>query len=125
MLDADALLRQTYESARTISYAADVTWREVGRVLRARSVKPMLRGLLHGRTAGKGERSPLAEGVVELDGEAVLARTARPERDPVLVLRAAAAAAQAGLPLATHAIRRCATATAGSTAARAVARRGP
>lgn len=113
MLDADALLRQTYESARTISYAADVTWREVGRVLRARSVKPMLRGLLHGRTAGKGERSPLAEGVVELDGEAVLARTARPERDPVLVLRAAAAAAQAGLPLATHAIRRCATATAG------------
>ncbi|MGW1375605.1 [protein-PII] uridylyltransferase [Streptomyces sp. NPDC002446] len=112
MLDADALLRQTYESARTISYAADVTWREVGRVLRARSVKPVLRGLLTGRTAGKGERSPLAEGVVELDGEAVLARTARPERDPVLVLRAAAAAAQAGLPLATHAIRRCATATA-------------
>ncbi|MEU8784546.1 [protein-PII] uridylyltransferase [Streptomyces sp. NPDC048637] len=112
MLDADALLRQTYESARTISYAADVTWREVGRVLRARSVKPTLRGLLHGRTAGKGERSPLAEGVVELDGEAVLARTTRPERDPVLVLRAAAAAAQAGLPLATHAIRRCATAIA-------------
>ncbi|MFJ9470144.1 [protein-PII] uridylyltransferase [Streptomyces caniferus] len=112
MLDADALLRQTYESARTISYAADVTWREVGRVLRARSLKPTLRGLLHGRTAGKGDRSPLAEGVVELDGEAVLARTARPERDPVLVLRAAAAAAQAGLPLATHAIRRCATATA-------------
>lgn len=110
MLDADALLRQTYESARTVSYAADVTWREVGRVLRARSVKPTLRGLLHGRTAGKGERSPLAEGVVELDGEAVLARTARPERDPVLVLRAAAAAAQAGLPLATHSIRRCATA---------------
>ncbi|MFE3884426.1 [protein-PII] uridylyltransferase [Streptomyces lydicus] len=112
MLDADALLRQTYESARTISYAADVTWREVGRVLRARSVKPMLRGLLHGRTAGRGERSPLAEGVVELDGEAVLARTARPERDPVLVLRAAAAAAQAGLPLATHSIRRCSAATA-------------
>lgn len=112
MLDSDALLRQTYESARTISYAADVTWREVGRVLRARSVKPTLRGLLQGRAAGKGDRSPLAEGVVELDGEAVLARTARPERDPVLVLRAAAAAAQAGLPLATHAIRRCATATA-------------
>ncbi|GGU45248.1 bifunctional uridylyltransferase/uridylyl-removing enzyme [Streptomyces albospinus] len=112
MLDADALLRQTYEAARTISYAADVTWREVGRVLRARSVKPTLRGLLPGRTAAKGERSPLAEGVVELDGEAVLARTARPERDPVLVLRAAAAAAQAGLPLATHAIRRCAAAAA-------------
>ncbi|MEU7637223.1 [protein-PII] uridylyltransferase [Streptomyces sp. NPDC039016] len=110
LLDADALLRRTYESARTIAYAADVTWREVGRVLRARSVKPVLRGLLPGRTAGRGERSPLADGVVELDGEAVLARTARPERDPVLLLRAAAAAAQAGLPLATHAIRRCAAA---------------
>ncbi|MEU5212125.1 [protein-PII] uridylyltransferase [Streptomyces sp. NPDC020742] len=113
VLDADALLRQTYEAARTISYASDVTWREVGRVLRARSVRPVLRGLLSGRTAGRAERTPLAEGVVELDGEAVLARTARPERDPVLVLRAAAAAAQAGLPLATHAIRRCATAGAG------------
>ncbi|MFI1305217.1 [protein-PII] uridylyltransferase [Streptomyces sioyaensis] len=112
MLDADALLRQTYESARTISYAADVTWREVRRVLRARSVKPVLRGLLPGRDAGKAERTPLAEGVVELDGEAVLARTARPERDPVLVLRAAAAAAQAGVPLATHSIRRCAEAAA-------------
>ncbi|MFH8570753.1 [protein-PII] uridylyltransferase [Streptomyces sp. NPDC017993] len=110
LLDADTLLREVYESARTISYASDVTWREVGRVLRARSVKPLIRGLLQGRTAGKGERSPLAEGVVEHDGEAVLARTARPERDPVLALRAAAAAAQAGLPLSMHAVRRLASA---------------
>ncbi|MFH8408176.1 [protein-PII] uridylyltransferase [Streptomyces sp. NPDC018019] len=114
VLDADVLLRQVYESARTISYASDVTWREVGRVLRSRSVRPVLRGLLRGRMAGggtgRGERSPLAEGVVELDGEAVLARTARPERDPVLPLRAAAAAAQAGLPLSLHAVRRLRTA---------------
>ncbi|KUL39805.1 protein-PII uridylyltransferase [Streptomyces sp. NRRL F-4489] len=108
--DADALLRRTYEAARTLAYAADVTWREVGRVLRARSVRPVLRGLLPGRTAGRAERSPLADGVVELDGEAVLARTARPERDPALLLRAAAAAAQAGLPLAPAAVRRCAAA---------------
>ncbi|MGK9461463.1 [protein-PII] uridylyltransferase [Streptomyces sp. G6] len=111
LLDADALLRQVYEAARVISYAGDVTWREVGRVLRARSVRPRLRALLGG---GKPvpERSPLAEGVVEQDGEVVLARTARPERDPVLPLRAAAAAAQAGLPLSLHAVRRLAT-TAG------------
>ncbi|OPG06074.1 [protein-PII] uridylyltransferase, partial [Streptomyces sp. GKU 895] len=35
-------------------------------------------------------------------------RAARPERDPVLPLRAAAAAAQAGLPLSLHAVRRMA-----------------
>ncbi|MCH0565315.1 MULTISPECIES: [protein-PII] uridylyltransferase [unclassified Streptomyces] len=108
LLDADTLLRQVYESARVISYASDVTWREVGRVLRSRSVRPRLRAMLGG---GKqpAERSPLAEGVVEQDGEVVLARAARPERDPVLPLRAAAAAAQAGLPLSLHAVRRLAT----------------
>ncbi|MDQ0789474.1 [protein-PII] uridylyltransferase [Streptomyces sp. B3I8] len=110
LLDADALLRQVYEAARVIAYAADVTWREVGRVLRSRAVRPRLRAMLSG---GKqpAERSPLAEGVVEQDGEAVLARTARPERDPVLPLRAAAAAAQAGLPLSPHAVRRLAATT--------------
>ncbi|MET9088850.1 [protein-PII] uridylyltransferase [Streptomyces sp. NPDC004237] len=108
LLDADTLLRQVYESARVISYASDVTWREVGRVLRSRAVRPRLRAMLGG---GKPvpERSPLAEGVVEQDGEVVLARAARPERDPVLPLRAAAAAAQAGLPLSLHAVRRMAT----------------
>ncbi|MEU7132622.1 [protein-PII] uridylyltransferase [Streptomyces sp. NPDC046261] len=112
LADADALLRGVYEAARTVSYAADVTWREVGRVLRARSGRPRLRRILGGR-GGRGgfvepERIPLAEGVVEQDGEVVLARTARPDRDPVLPLRAAAAAAQAGLPLSRHAVRRMA-----------------
>ncbi|MDH6587558.1 [protein-PII] uridylyltransferase [Streptomyces sp. SAI-133] len=107
LLDADTLLRQVYEAARVISYASDVTWREVGRVLRSRAVRPRLRAMLGG---GKqvAERSPLAEGVVEQDGEVVLARAARPDRDPVLPLRAAAAAAQAGLPLSLHAVRRMA-----------------
>ncbi len=124
LLDADALLRQVYEAARVIAYAGDVTWREVGRVLRSRSVRPRLRKLARersdflrravvgdGRALGGGpapERSPLAEGVVEQDGEVVLARVARPDRDPVLPLRAAAAAAQAGLPLNLHAVRRMA-----------------
>ncbi|MGW8380743.1 [protein-PII] uridylyltransferase [Streptomyces sp. ODS28] len=115
----DALLRRVYEAARTLSYAADVTWREVGRVVRARSGRPRLRGLLGG-SGGRGgrggavaqERTPLADGVVAHDGEVALARTARPERDPVLPLRAAAAAAQAGLPLALPAVRRLASACA-------------
>ncbi|MER5807709.1 [protein-PII] uridylyltransferase [Streptomyces sp. NPDC002033] len=108
LLDADALLREVYEAARVISYAGDVTWREVGRVLRARAARPRLRGLLAARGATAGERAPLAEGVVESDGEAVLALAARPDRDPVLPLRFAAAAAQAGLPVSLHAVRRLA-----------------
>ncbi|MFE9170138.1 [protein-PII] uridylyltransferase [Streptomyces kebangsaanensis] len=124
LLDADTLLRQVYEAARVLSYAGDVTWREVRRVLRTRAVRPRLRkgtrersdflrrvvgdGWAPGGGKPLAERSPLAEGVVEQDGEAVLALTARPERDPVLPLRAAAAAAQAGLPLSPHAVRRLA-----------------
>ncbi|MEU8351131.1 [protein-PII] uridylyltransferase [Streptomyces sp. NPDC048845] len=120
LLDADALLRRVYEAARTVSYAGDVTWREVGRVLRSRASRPKLGKLLPGRAGrtaagrrpggGAEGRTPLAEGVVEQDGEAVLARTARPEHDPVLPLRAAAAAAQAGLPLSLHTVRRLAAA---------------
>ncbi|WP_435130830.1 [protein-PII] uridylyltransferase [Actinacidiphila sp. bgisy144] len=110
--DADALLRQVYEAARRIAYASDVTWREVARVLRARASRPRRRGLLgRGRAPSPqaaAERVPLAEGVVEQEGEAVLALAAKPERDPVLPLRAAAAAAQAGLPLSLHAVRRLA-----------------
>ncbi|MFJ7267763.1 [protein-PII] uridylyltransferase [Streptomyces sp. NPDC099050] len=107
LLDADALLREVYEAARVVSYAGDVTWREVGRVLRARSARPRLRGLL-GTRSSLPERAPLAEGVVESDGEAVLALAARPDRDPVLPLRFGAAAAQAGLPVSLHAVRRLA-----------------
>ncbi|MEU5719637.1 [protein-PII] uridylyltransferase [Streptomyces sp. NPDC020403] len=109
LLDSDALLRQVYEAARTVSYATDVTWREVSRVLRARSARPRLRTLLGGAKAAP-ERTPLADGVVEADGEVVLARTARPERDPVLTLRAAAAAAESGLPLSRHLVRHLRTA---------------
>ncbi|WP_329115438.1 [protein-PII] uridylyltransferase [Streptomyces sp. NBC_01353] len=112
LLDADTLLREVYESARIISYATDVTWREVNRVLKARSARPRLRTILGGRNGTKPpiERTPLAEGVVEMDGEVVLALSAKPERDSVLPLRAAAAAAQSGLPLSLHAVRRLAAA---------------
>ncbi|MGW6346373.1 [protein-PII] uridylyltransferase, partial [Streptomyces sp. NPDC055080] len=109
LLDADVLLRQVYEAARTVSYATDVTWREVNRVLRARSVRPRLRAMLGGGKAVP-ERTPLADGVVEADGEVVLARAARPEKDPVLTLRAAAAAAESGLPLSRHLVRHLAAA---------------
>ncbi|RMI29381.1 [protein-PII] uridylyltransferase family protein, partial [Streptomyces triticirhizae] len=90
VLDADSLLRQVYEAGRTISYASDVTWREVGRVLRARTARRRIGRLLAGRggrSVPADHRTPLAEGVVEQDGEVGLARAARPDRDPVLPLR--------------------------------------
>ncbi|RKE21358.1 [protein-PII] uridylyltransferase [Streptomyces sp. TLI_171] len=120
VLDADTLLRQVYQAARTVAYASDVTWRAVERVLAARS-RPARRATRFGfpfngaRRAPVGsaapERRPLAEGVVELDGEAVLAQAARPATDPVLPLRAAAAAAQAGLTVSYATVRRLAAET--------------
>ncbi|WP_408022703.1 [protein-PII] uridylyltransferase [Streptacidiphilus fuscans] len=125
LLDADILLREVYEAARVIAYASDVTWREVERVLRSRSGRTRralfggiggiggIGGNGFGAAAGRGPapRRPLAEGVVEMDGEAVLAAPARPGQDPVLPLRAAAAAAQADLPLAPSTVRRLAAET--------------
>jgi [protein-PII] uridylyltransferase len=101
--DADALMRSLAEVGRTIVYASDVTWRRVGQQLESRTKR-----FRFGKGPKPGERVPLADGVVAADGEAVLARDADPVRDPVLVLRAAAAAAQAGLPLSPNTVDRLA-----------------
>lgn len=97
---ADELLAEVADAARTIAYACDVAWRRIDQVLAERTRS--------GRRRGVAERTPLADGVVAADGEATLALAADPARDPVLVLRAAAAAATAGLPLAPAALRRLA-----------------
>jgi [protein-PII] uridylyltransferase len=89
--DADALMAAVSGAARTIAYAADTTWRRI------RPSRPRRR-LLGRRTVGTGRR-PLADEVVEQDGEVVLARDARPGSDPTLPLRLAAAAARADLPI--------------------------
>ncbi len=90
--DADALMLQVSTAARTIAFAADTTWR---RVLRAAPRRRLL-----GRRPSPTARRPLADDVVEQDGEVVLALEADPASDPELVLRVAAAAAHAGLPIA-------------------------
>ncbi|MBO0775114.1 MAG: [protein-PII] uridylyltransferase [Actinobacteria bacterium] len=84
LLDADALLRHLAGAGRAIAFAADQSFRQVQRGV----------GGSRGRPA---QRRPLADGLVEQDGEVVLARAAEPSADPVLPLRAAAASAQAGL----------------------------
>jgi [protein-PII] uridylyltransferase len=96
LLDGDVLLRTLAGAARTVAYAVDHTFRQADRL---RGRRPRRR---------QAERRPLADGVVEQDGEVVLARAADPAGDPVIMLRAAAAAAQAGLPLAPRTLDRLA-----------------
>lgn len=103
LADADALLRRAYESARSIAYASDSAWHRVTR-LTSKAPRFSLRQV---RRPGS-DRVPLAEGVVVQAGEIVLATEARPDRDPTLALRAAAAAAQSGLPLAPITVQRLA-----------------
>lgn len=91
VLDADVLLRRVSEAGRAIAYASDVSWRSVHRTLATRSRRPRLRR--------QPARRPLADGIVEHEGEAVLARDAHVDDDAGLAMRAAAAAAQAGVPL--------------------------
>ena len=95
LLDGDVLLRMLAGAARTVAYAVDHTFRQADRLRQRRP-----------RTRRPADRLPLADGVVEQDGEVVLARAADPAGDPVLVLRAAAAAAQAGLPLSPRTLDR-------------------
>ena len=100
----DAMLRELGEAARAVAYASDTMWHRVSRLQRGRADRGVRRRL---RRAGP-ERVPLADGVVVHDGEVALSADARPDRDPVLVLRFAAAAAQAGLPVSPAAVARLA-----------------
>jgi [protein-PII] uridylyltransferase len=102
LLDGDALLRMLAGAGRTVAYAVDHAFRQANRAGGGRSAIGMR------MRRGRPDRRPLADGVVEQEGEVVLARAASPATDPVLVLRAAAAAAQAGLPLAPRALARLA-----------------
>jgi len=91
-VDADAMLAAVGTAARTISYAIDGTVRRAAqsqraRVLRVGPRRPVLK--------------PLGFGLFEHDGEVVLGAHLDPSRDPLLVLRAAVAAARTNLPLAT------------------------
>ncbi|MEV0841250.1 [protein-PII] uridylyltransferase [Actinocatenispora sera] len=94
---ATALAVRVADDARTIAYALDDAWRSV-----RRSGSRPYAGRRRGGGAGGAGRRPLDDGVVEQDGEVVLARAAlAPDRpDPALPLRAVGAAARAGLPIA-------------------------
>ncbi|CCG04628.1 [protein-PII] uridylyltransferase [Blastococcus saxobsidens] len=95
LADEDQLLREVSLAGRRLAFVADETWRRVEAALVRRP-----RGR-HRRV----RREPLAEGVVRQGDEVVLARDARPADDPGLLLRAAAAAARAGLLLSPYTLK--------------------
>ncbi len=105
LADADALLGGLAGAGRTVAYALDQSFRQAQR---SRGARPGAGRARRGSPPVSAHRRPLAEGLVEQDGEVVLARSADPATDPVLPLRAAAAAAQAGLALAPRALARLA-----------------
>jgi [protein-PII] uridylyltransferase len=84
------LARKLSDAGRTIAYHAETGLRTAENALPRRGVSALVR---------RPKRRPLDEGVVEYAGEIVLARDARPEADPGLVLRVAAASADTGLPI--------------------------
>lgn len=108
--DADDLLRVVYLAGRQIAQASDIAWYRALRSTR-RPSRLLQRVRLTGRVGREPQRTPLAEGIVEVDGEVVLARGADLDGDLGLALRAAAAAAQAALILAPVTIERLAAAT--------------
>ena len=108
LLDAEALMRRLAEAARTIAHAFDATWRTVDRLLSGPA-----------RRAGAG-RSPTAWSSTAARSCSPAASTRARTRS--LVLRAAAAAAEAGLPLAPATVDRAGQPVAAD--AGALARRG-
>jgi [protein-PII] uridylyltransferase len=93
--DEDILLREVSLAGRRLAFLADETWRRVEASLVRRP---------RGRYR-RVRREPLAEGIVRQGDEVVLARDAKPAADPGLLLRGAAAAARADLPLSPYTLK--------------------
>ncbi len=91
------LARTLSDAARTVGYSVDVGLRTAANALPRRGLARLRRVPV---------RRPLDEGVVEHAGEVVLARDARPQKDPGLILRVASASAQTGLPMAATTLNR-------------------
>ncbi len=99
--DADELMAEVAAAARTIAWTSDETWDRIASSLRG--------------PAGRSSRADrhLGPGLVLRDGLVSLTADADPASDPTLVLRAGAAAAEAGTRLARPTLDRLAREAAG------------
>jgi [protein-PII] uridylyltransferase len=91
------LARELSDAGRTIAYHSETGLRTAENALPRRGISALVR---------RPKRRPLDEGVVEYDGEIVLALDAQPKTDPGLVLRVAAASADTGLPVGAATLKR-------------------
>jgi len=103
LTDAVEVQRHVRELGRRITHLSRLTWRRVDGYL-ARPVSVTAR-----RAPGL---VPIASGVAVASGEVVLEAAARPDRDPLLLLRAAAEAAERDLVLAPATAARLASESA-------------
>jgi [protein-PII] uridylyltransferase len=92
--DADTLMARVASAARTIAFASDDGWQRVSSWLAGP------------RGHGGGRDRPLGRGLVLRDGEVALEPSTDVAADPSLALRAGAAAASLGIPLAPAALTR-------------------
>lgn len=105
--DGDGTLRAVAGAGRTIDWVSDLVWHRVDRA----ESPSRLSGLRRRGGRRQTGRLPLVEGAVVDDGVVVLARDARPSRDPGMVLRIAGAAARADLRIAPATVQRLAETT--------------
>ncbi|WP_395658361.1 [protein-PII] uridylyltransferase [Nocardioides sp.] len=103
LADARAAQVHVRELGRRIAHISHLTWRRVDAVL----AEPVSK-----RGPRRPPMTPLAPGVALSAGEVVLDRTARPAEDPLLLLRAATAAAEHDAVLAPPTAARLARETA-------------
>ncbi len=88
--DPEEVELHTRNIGRRLAHLAALAWRRVDDVLESRRTTITPTG---------PAVTPLADGVGRLDDEVIVVRDADPRDDPEVALRAAAAAARAGLPL--------------------------
>lgn len=95
--DETSAQMHTRALGRRITHISRLTWRRVDGIIRQGSA---------GLRTRRPQLEQLAPGVAISADEVVLTATARPERDPVLLLRAAAVASERGLLLAPPTVAR-------------------